>query len=330
MTVKLVKNIKIVSGWFGGGGAEEFFRDYDHPSTGLNVYLQKLICELRDLKSNEEIEIHFNTQFTFSKNKKYLILLEHPSIRPQNYFLKPWAYSKIFSWDARLGHLDNFIYVRYPHDPYFGSTKDQKNIRYSMVCSNRNLLIGKKENSLYNKRQAVIEYVKHAKIPDFYLYGSGWNMRNMRVGLTDRIAMFLHKKSLISVERPIKLPFYRGHLDDKTDLLRKSVFNFCFENIAVYPGYISEKIWDSIFAGSIPVYWPAWEIPDEELPRDLYINASKYRSISELFEYLEKITENEIKEWRMKLEVFAQKQKEKISVRRYVDTIVGQISKDLK
>ena len=32
----------------------------------------------------------------------------------------------------------------------------------------------------------------------------------------------------------------------------------------------------------------------------------------------------------MKLEVFAQKQKEKISVRRYVDTIVGQISKDLK
>ena len=279
---------------------------------------------------DEEIEIHFNVQFSISKNKKYLILLENPAIRPQNKLLLPNVYSKIFSWDKRLSKLEHFVYTRYPHDPSLGSTNDIKNTRYSMVCSNRNLLIGKECDSLYNKRQEVIDYANKNRTIDFVLYGTGWNMRNIKLGLVDRILMALHSKNMISLKRSSKLPFYKGHCDDKFSLLRCSVFNFCFENISNYPGYISEKIWDSIFSGSIPVYWPSWEIPNDELPKDIYVDASKYNSISELFDYLEQISDEEIKNWRQRLKVFAKQQKKIISVSKYVETIISEVKKDLR
>ena len=50
---------------------------------------------------------------------------------------------------------------------------------------------------------------------------------------------------------------YKGLAKNKVELLRETEFNFCFENIDGYHGYVSEKIWDALAAGCIPVYWPS-------------------------------------------------------------------------
>ena len=45
-----------------------------------------------------------------------------------------------------------------------------------------------------------------------------------------------------------------GAVKDKIEWLRGYKFNICFENSS-YPGYLTEKLFDSYMAGCIPVYW---------------------------------------------------------------------------
>ena len=99
------------------------------------------------------------------------------------------------------------------------------------------------------------------------------------------------------LKRKKRLKNYKGTIENKFEILCNSKFNFCFENVSKYEGYVSEKIWDSLASGSIPVYWPSWKIPNSYLPEDCYIDASKFNDEFELFNYLESISDKEIMEW---------------------------------
>lgn len=91
--------LTFLAGWYGESDESIFFTPNDHPSSGTNYYLQCLITKLKENFSNQEIEIHFNVQPTISRKKKYLILLEHVAIRPQNYLYWLNNYERIFGWD---------------------------------------------------------------------------------------------------------------------------------------------------------------------------------------------------------------------------------------
>lgn len=43
------------------------------------------------------------------------------------------------------------------------------------------------------------------------------------------------------------------YVDDKNEFLKRYKFNICAENVDA-PGYVSEKVFDAIFSGSIPIY----------------------------------------------------------------------------
>ena len=321
---------KFIAGWIGEKNERSFYKNNVHSSEGLSLYIQNLIENLKKTKLNKSIEVHFNSQFSFSRNPKYLILLEHKLIRPQNFFIFPNRYRKIFGWDLDLEKYQNFCYVNYPHF-WNDSKKDLiRKTRYTMICSNRNLLLGNKKYSLYNKRQEVINYCESNKNLNFNLYGTGWNNRDIKIGFFERILQIASAKKIISLKRHKKLINYKGIIKNKSSVLRNSKFNFCFENIAQYNGYVSEKIWDSISSGAIPVYWPSWDIPEDYLPKNSYIDASKFKNVESLFNYLENISDQEIINWSNRLIDLAKKKKKEISIEKYSKKIVGIIEEDLK
>jgi len=316
---------RIIAGWLGNENETVFFRKNNHPSNGLSLFLQNLIKDIEKTEFNSEIEIHFNSQFSFSKAKKYLILLEHPYIRPQNFFIFPKRYYQIFGWDQTLKKLPNFTYVKYPH--YWDSAKKgmSRDLRYSMVCTNRNIILGNPNLSLYNKRQQIIEYCESNPSINFNLYGTDWNKKNCRAGVIYKFLQIADKYGFCSLKRKFKLRNYKGQIKNKFQLLCNSKFNICFENISDYPGYVSEKIWDSIAAGSIPVYWPSWEIPNDYIPNEYFINASKFSDIKNLFNYLESIPEGEISSWSDMLIDFSKTKKKQLSIEKYSQTIIEKI-----
>ena len=52
--------------------------------------------------------------------------------------------------------------------------------------------------------------------------------------------------------------------DDKLEYLRNHVFNLCPENTNSY-GYVTEKVFEAIYAGCIPVYWGSYNNPEPQV-----------------------------------------------------------------
>lgn len=123
---------------------------------------------------------------------------------------------------------------------------------------------------LYQRRFDAIRYFSH--IDGFDLFGRGWSSRKL-----------LSKKEYRAVQK-----CYGGAIDSKFDTLKKYKFAICFEN-CVFPGYVTEKIFDCFLSGCIPVYMGAPDI-DEFVPDDSYIDFRKFKNFAELECYLRNIS----------------------------------------
>ncbi|MDQ3879269.1 MAG: glycosyltransferase family 10, partial [Actinomycetota bacterium] len=119
---------------------------------------------------------------------------------------------------------------------------------------------------LYKRRlDAIIHFAGTA---GFDLYGVGWD----RPPRSRRVAA------------PSVAAAYRGAVEDKAAILSRYRFALCYENTS-FPGYITEKIFDCIFAGTIPVYLGAPDV-HELIPPGVFVDARKFASAAELEAHL--------------------------------------------
>jgi hypothetical protein len=92
----------------------------------------------------------------------------------------------------------------------------------------------------YYMRRRFAKAAARLRIADFDIYGRGWEP--LRSGWFYRF--FPEKQS----------PHWRGTLNtDKLDTLCHYKYTFCYENYSGNEGYISEKIFDALAAGSVPL-----------------------------------------------------------------------------
>ncbi len=75
-----------------------------------------------------------------------------------------------------------------------------------------------------------------------------------------------------------------GGPKEKLSILAESRFVLCLENTA-FPGYITEKLFDALFAGAIPLYLGAPDVTDW-VPAACFIDLRKFSSFNELDNYI--------------------------------------------
>jgi hypothetical protein len=140
-------------------------------------------------------------------------------------------------------------------------------------------------HELYSLRLSAIEYF-HNKV-EFHLYGRNWD-----------------KKLFGIPKRQFKaaLSCYKGSVDNKVRTLSNYKFTICFEN-TVYEGYITEKIFDCFYAGSVPIYFGAPDILDH-IPKNCFIDFRDFSSFSELSFYLQNITKDIFNEYILSINKF--------------------------
>jgi len=69
----------------------------------------------------------------------------------------------------------------------------------------------------------------------------------------------------------------------KVDIMRRYRFNICLENTS-FPYYCSEKIWDSIRCGCLPIYHGAGNAIYEDFPPASFLDSAAFDSPEGLFE----------------------------------------------
>jgi hypothetical protein len=86
----------------------------------------------------------------------------------------------------------------------------------------------------------------------------------------------------------VKYPGSKGAIPDKHEVLKNSKFNIVIEND---PSYISEKLFDSMINGSIPIY-SGPVIPDGIVPRGTYIPLPEHANL--LLPMLESLSDSDL------------------------------------
>ena len=140
---------------------------------------------------------------------------------------------------------------------------------------------------------------------DIDLYGVGWAKASMRMGRTRMPYTFrriqvaadnwrdrIHPDPLLVAARKV----YKGELETKWDTLSQYDFVLCFEN-AVLPGWLTEKLFDSLRVGTIPIYWGATDI-SSLVPADCYIDMRDFTGYPELKAYLKSLDRKKIMAYR--------------------------------
>jgi hypothetical protein len=135
----------------------------------------------------------------------------------------------------------------------------------------------KNSKDLYAKRlETIVEFAKHGMID---LFGQGWDKRN---GLP------LEHYRVLKALNPISI-------NSKYEVLKNYQFSLCFENCE-FPGYITEKVFDSFQAGCIPIYMGAPDI-SSYVPPNTFIDFRNFKNINELIKYIRFLQNSEMREY---------------------------------
>jgi hypothetical protein len=81
-------------------------------------------------------------------------------------------------------------------------------------------------------------------------------------------------------------PSWKGMVESKTAVYPGYRFGLCYENMSNVDGYITEKIFDCLRAGCVPVYWGAPDIADRVDPAS-FVDRRRFDSTPQLISYLE-------------------------------------------
>lgn len=173
-------------------------------------------------------------------------------------------YKYIITWNGEL--VDNKRIFLINTLPYIF----KENFGDMPFCD-RKLLVGifsnktsLNKNELYSERRKIFEFFENVK-DEFDLYGYGWDKEEY------------HN--------------YRGTVDNKSEVYHKYKFALAFENVKDTIGGVSEKIYDCICAGIVPIYYGSKTI-EEYVPGDVFIDYRKFKDINEMYYFLKNMDES--------------------------------------
>lgn len=235
------------------------------------------------------------------------VILEPPIVLPEIYAKLPLitaSFDKVYLHNTNgngysLTDVDkskiNKLYWPIPFndiiEPYWQNTIRLKRI----VVINGNHRPNIKTNEQYSIRMQAIGELSKLNCID--LYGHGWDKWWARRSMW--LPYWKNRSKLMST--------YKGSCDSKFEVLQKYVFCLCFENMAM-DGYITEKIFDCLYAGTIPLYLGASDITDY-IPNNIFIDCRKYTSWIEMWEDIKNIPESRITEMKLAARSFLSSEK---------------------
>lgn len=137
------------------------------------------------------------------------------------------TFGRILTWDDSLVDDDLFVRMRYPHalaptDPS-PRTFDAKGLLVNMSGNKSSV----HPLELYSARVGAIRHFE-AHEPSFELWGPGWDAG--------------------------QYPSWKGLAPSKRDVYHRFRFALCFENMRDVRGYSTEKLFDCLQWGVVPVY----------------------------------------------------------------------------
>lgn len=207
------------------------------------------------------------------KEVSYLWLFESPiGIKMPLPSEEAKSYNKIFTYNKEIADGKKYIHLYDPYqfDAWDLTDTDIRNKDIPVIQIASNFVYPAASNTIYEERRiATTWFLRHH--PEAYtLYGKGyWK---------------IYRDELPPNLREIFDSRYKGRLKNKKEMMRRAKFALVYENTR-YKDYVSEKIYDAMNAGTVPVYLGAPNIR-EYVPEACFIDKEAFKTYDELYDYL--------------------------------------------
>lgn len=268
---------------------------------------------------------HFRRLQKMRGKKLYLFLLENAANRPDNYWAgNHRAFERVFTWNPQL--VDGRKYHRFflPNQiPPIVRLEPGEQRKFCVTIASQKYSSHPQE--LYSERVRAIRWFEQHHPAEFDLFGTLWEHPYF-TGRLARLNLGLHKfyARFPGAWRRRRFPSHRGTVPSKHAVLRQYRFAICYEN-AVFPGYVTEKIFDALFAGCIPIYLGAPDVT-EQLPPGIFIDKRQFKDYAALYDYLHRMPPAEYLGYRQAIEAFlAGPGVRPFSTEHFADTILQHI-----
>ena len=252
------------------------------------------------------------------------VLKTNNDIRILKLFDSVFSYNDELLSSSELKNINKFNYTfEFPKKVPRGNWGNKKLL--CLISANKR---SKHKAELYSKRVEIIRWYEKNFLEKFDLYGTGWANSKKAMAPWFR-RKILHHGPWANYFAP---PFdsYKGIVESKFQILQNYKFSICFENVKDVAGYITEKIFDSMSAGSVPIYLGANNIQDH-IPKRCFINYRRFNSIFQMHEYLTTMESGRYEEYLDAIDSFI---KSKLSVpfrhETFVNSMTNEIQKYLK
>lgn len=296
-----------------GGDLDFFYRVKNKfKEFNYNVGTQDIVNEKT---ADYVISLDFRNDFKKNKGKNILIALESIAAVPQTFktsYLKKFDY--VFTWnedfiDNKKVFPLNYSYILDPLD--FIDFDDKK----KLICNFSANKFSNHRDELYSERIKAIEYFNSNYPSQFDLFGFGWE-QSFKYPNTYNFFKILNKtkflrglKKLIQYSRVFNgiiytnYKVYKGSVDSKLDCLKHYKFSICYENILNINGYLTEKIFDCLKAGVIPIYLGPNNIKDI-IPKNTFIDKREFESYDQLYNYINNMSAKRYGEYMANIKAF--------------------------
>lgn len=279
------------------------------PDGALNLYVSTgMLSRYRLLAAREDVVL------------SAFLAIECPTVEPANYRELNRAqrfFRRIYSWTSSSA-LEPFVGAplrcqRFHWPQSFEAVHERiwlqrergflvmingnKSPRYPSLCP-----------ELYSERLKAVEYFSRTR--ELNLYGVGWDGPKLLVGrpcVPGTFGMVPMPGTIQALQRALLTRWqrifpdpqlqaarlvYRGTARSKAEVLGRHKFAICFEN-SILEGWITEKIFDCFFAGTVPVYWGAPDI-ERYIPSGCFIDMRQFSSYADLSRFLHSLSDSDI------------------------------------
>jgi alpha(1,3/1,4) fucosyltransferase len=255
----------------------------------------------------------------------YLISCESSSVWPSNWKRANHApFKKVFTWSPEWADGKKYIRMHLTFKlpefaPYTPSSADKfccliASQKYSWVSE-----------ELYSERVRAIRWFEKHHPDEFDLYGQRWDrfFFKKRLSPSNPILDRVYSK-LPWLPRLRSFPSWRGTIPSKRNVLPRYKFSICYEN-ASYRGWLTEKMLDAMFAGSVPVYLGDPEVT-KLVPKEAFIDKRAFPDYEALYRHLKGMSQTEYEGHRQAMHNFVHGEAIKVfGGRAFVDMIVREI-----
>jgi alpha(1,3/1,4) fucosyltransferase len=167
-------------------------------------------------------------------------------------------------------NTNRYISLRAASRPWQYFERRESLLEAGWQCTLRELLFSR-QGDLNGARRRLARSAESFPTDSVDLYGQGWEGRN-----TGWYYRFFPDSPYRCAKGPTK--------KDKLDLLSQYRFTIAYENFEGDVGYISEKIFDALYAGVVPIYRGNHDIEKYVSP-DCFVDARKFKTEVEIIDF---------------------------------------------